>query len=287
MKKYGAVVALGLAVLFGVVAVFLVNRWLTNRTAEEKVVVKEQMPTAAVVVAAQNLEIGTPLSAKTLTLAQWPESHIPKGAFSDIARVEGRVAVSKLFAGEPLLAAELADPGSGAGLVALIPKGKRAMTIRVDEVIGVAGFVLPNTFVDVIAVGNPENQKYRQATTILQRIKVLAIAQETATEEGKAKVVRTVTMELTPKEAEQLALQTHEGSIHLVLRNPLEEEAVAEAPKPEPQKIARHRPVETLQARVQAVPLPTFEVEVIRGSEREGDPANISRFKPKTVSSEY
>jgi pilus assembly protein CpaB len=282
MKKYGALVALGLAVLFGIVAVFLVNRWLTTQSSVEKPVATEQIPTASIVVAAQDLDIGTPLSTKTLTLAQWPKANTPKGAFSDIAKVEGRVAVSKIYAGQPLLAAELADPGSGAGLVALIPKGKRAMTIRVDEVIGVAGFVLPNTFVDVIAVGNQDNHGRLEARTILKKIKVLAIAQETATEEGKAKVVRTVTMELTPKEAEQLALQTHEGSIHLVLRNPLEEE-VAEEPPPPPKKVVRARRVPTLQRRVQTVPLPTFEVEVVRGSEQKGQ---SFQFKPKTVSSE-
>ncbi len=279
MKKYGALVAFGLAVVFGIVAVFLVNRWLSTQSTQEKPAITEQTPTTSIVVAAQDLDIGTPLSAKTLSLAQWPKANVPKGAFTEIAKADGRVAVSKIYAGQPLLAAELAEPGSGAGLVALIPKGKRAMSIRVDEVIGVSGFVLPNTYVDVIAVGKQGRGNSMEAKTILKRIKVLAIAQETATEEGKAKVVRTVTMELTPKEAEKLALQTHEGSIHLVLRNPLEE--VAEEPPPPPKKVVRTRRVSTLRSRVQRVPLPTFEVEVIRGSERQGSTEKFPGYKPK------
>jgi pilus assembly protein CpaB len=216
------------------------------------------------VVAGRDLEIGTPLSEQNLTHAHWPKANVPQGAFQDIKQVEGRVAVARLAAGQPLRAAELAAAGSGAGLVALIPEGKRAMSIRVDEVIGVGGFILPNTYVDVIAVGDAQSGSQREAKTILKKIKVLAIAQETTTEEGKAKVVRTVTMEVAPKEAEKLALQTHQGSIHLVLRNPLEDEIEEEKPvvtkvtvrKPAPRPVYRPKPR-------------PFEVEVIRGASRQ------------------
>jgi pilus assembly protein CpaB len=265
MKKYGTVIALGLAVVFGALAVWLANQWLTTRAAQqEKVIMTEAVPLTKIVVAGRDLEIGTPLSDQNLTLAQWPKANMPQGAFQDIKQVEGRVAVARLAAGQPLRAAELAAPGSGAGLVALIPEGKRAMSIRVDEVIGVGGFILPNTYVDVIAVGDAQSGTQREAKTILKKIKVLAIAQETTTEEGKAKVVRTVTMEVAPKEAEKLALQTHQGSIHLVLRNPLEDEIVEE--KPVVTKVAVKRAV----ARPVYTPRPRpFEVEVIRGSSRQ------------------
>jgi len=263
MKKYGTVIALGLAVVFGVLAVWLANQWLSTKTTQQQVVVTEAVPMTKIVVAAKDLEIGTPLSEQTLTLAQWPKANAPQGAFESIEAVKDRIAVTRLSAGEPVLAAELAAAGSGAGLVALIPEGKRAMSIRVDEVIGVAGFILPNTFVDVIAVGDPQTNKQREARTILKRVKVLAIAQETTTEEGKAKVVRTVTMEVEPKEAERLALQTHQGSIHLVLRNPLEEE------KEEPVKVVARRTLPSVKPRVYT-PKPTpYEVEIIRGSARQ------------------
>jgi pilus assembly protein CpaB len=270
MKKYGTVIALGLAVVFGALAVWLANQWLSTRVAEqEKIILTEAVPLTRIVVAARDLEIGTPLSSQTLTLAQWPKANMPQGAFEDIKQVEGRVAVSRLTAGQPLRAAELAAPGSGAGLVAMIPEGKRAMSIRVDEVIGVGGFILPNTYVDVIAVGDAQRGTQSEAKTILQRIKVLAIAQETTTEEGKAKIVRTVTMEVTPKDAEKLALQTHQGTIHLVLRNPLEEEQEEEV-KP----VVTKAPVRTAPVVRRPVYTPPpkpqpFEVEVIRGSTRQ------------------
>jgi len=267
MKKYGTVIALGLAVLFGIVAVLLANRWLSTQTAEEKVVMKEEVPLSEIVIANQDLDIGTMLTEQNITLAKWPKANVPKGAFHGTEELKNRVAVTKLVAGEPILAAELAAPGSGIGLVALIPEGKRAMTIRVDEVIGVAGFILPNTFVDVIAVGDPQSNQPREVKTILKRIKVLAIAQETFTEEGKAKIVRTVTMELTPQETEKLALQTHQGAIHLVLRNPLEEE---EKEKPVVRVAKkRTRSVPTLRPRVVAPRPSPHDVEIIRGSNRE------------------
>jgi pilus assembly protein CpaB len=263
MKRYGAVIALGLAVLFGVAAVFLTNSWLSSKmVAGETVIIKEEASIVEIVVASTEIPVGSRLSEANLTLAAWPEANVPKGAFTDMTTLADRIAVSKLVAGEPLLAAELAAPGSGAGLVAMIEPGMRAMSIKVDEVTGVGGFILPSTFVDIIGVEKLKNDR-RRAETILRRIKVLAIAQETFTEEGKAKVVRTVTLELKPAQAETLALQTYKGSIHLILRNPLEEIPV---PPPPVVKVAG---VPTLKSRVYR-PKPTpFDVEVIRGGGRE------------------
>lgn len=252
MKKYGTIIALGLAILFGVVAVILVNKWLS---AQNPTVVVERsddsIPLTRIVVAANDLSIGSRLTAENLTLTNWPRTSVPKGAFENIQDVEGRVNISKMNAGTPILGAELAAPGSGAGLVAVIKPGMRAMAIQVNEVTGVGGFILPNTFVDVISIQKPGKSK--TAKTLLQKIEVLAIAQETFIEEGKPKVVRTVTLELTPEEARKLALQTNEGSIQLVLRNPLDEDKI----KP---KVVRRAP-----RRVYTPPPPTFEVEIIRG----------------------
>ena len=152
MKKYGTVIALGLAVLFGVVAVVLVNKWLSSQTSPPQTVRTETVGMAKIVVAATNLSIGTRLTPENLTLAPWPKAHVPKGAFENITEVEGRVSITKMNAGTPVLGAELAAPGSGAGLVAVIGSGMRAMAIEVNEVTGVGGFILPNTFVDVIAI---------------------------------------------------------------------------------------------------------------------------------------
>lgn len=265
MKRYGAVIALVLAIVFGLAAVFLSNRWLSSKAGSETAAVKEAVPMAQIVVASTDIPIGSRLSSQNLVLTDWPSPNVPRGAFNQIDGLADRIAVSNLVAGEPLLAAELAAPGSGAGLVAMIEPGMRAMSVKVDEVTGVGGFILPSTYVDIIGVeklGNNSNK----AETILRRIKVLAIAQQTYTEEGKAKVVRTVTLEISPDQAETLALQTHKGSIHLVLRNPLE---AAPTPAPEPPPVARAKPVRLLKSRVYKPKLEPFEVEIIRGAERD------------------
>lgn len=276
MKKYGAVLALSIAILSGLFAVVLANRWLARQAPQEAVVARQEaVPAAKVVVAARDLEVGSPLSAANLTLADWPRGGVPQGAFSDIAACEGRVAVARLRAGHPVLAGDLAAPGSGPGLVAAIAPGHRAMAIRVDEVIGVGGFILPNTYVDVIAIDEDGN-KSAKARTLLERIEVLAIAQETTNEDGKPKIVKTVTLKLSPEQAEKLALQTTLGSVQLVLRNPLDEVAA----KPEPLVVkAEAPPAQVYRPRAAAPKVPPFAVEVIRRS-------NAEEIKFKNVESE-
>ena len=273
MKKYGALTALCLAVIFGGLAVWLANRMMTQKIPEVVTEVKETLPVSKIVIAAQDIDIGTPLNEKVLTVSEWPKSNVPKGAFTadEISRLSDRVAVSKLHAGSPLLKAELADPGSGAGLVALLPKGTRAMSIRVDEVIGVAGFILPNTFVDVVHV-DTDNAKHKDVSNIiLKKVKVIAIAQETYSDEegGKAKIVRTVTLQLTPEEATLLALKTRKGNIHLLLRNPLEEKEDEVAPPVELKKVTTAKAVPTLRSQVSYPKPAPHKVEIIRGAQRE------------------
>jgi len=276
MKKYGTVIAFGLAVICGIAAVWLTSRWLIK--AEGNQVAKETVPVVEIVIAAQDVEIGMILGKENLTMAQWPQSTAPKGVFHNIDEVAGRVAVTRLSAGEPLLAAELAEAGSGAGLVAMIPAGKRAMSLKVNEVSGVSGFILPNTYVDVIAVDNRSGRgrdvSTQEVKTILKKIRVLAIAQETTNEKGKPKVVKTVTMEVSPKDAEKLALYSVYTTIHLVLRNPLEdaEEKVATPPPPVKKAvIAKAKPKPAVaepppSPPAQPAPQPTYAVEVIKGS---------------------
>jgi len=260
MKKYGTLIALAVAVIFGVTAVYLANKWMSSRVTEQTVVVKEQVPLTEIVIAGKDLDIGSMLDKENLTLAAWPKANVPKGAFTKIDDLAGRVTVTKMIAGMPIVAAELAGEGSGIGLVAMIDPGKRAMAIRVDEIIGVGGFILPSTYVDVIAVNSAG--KVRTAKTILERIEVLAVAQETFVEEGKAKLVKTVTLELDQKQAEKLAATINQDPIHLVLRNPADKPEVAQPePKPEPVKVAKgsYRP------RPAAKPA-GYDVVVIRGT---------------------
>jgi pilus assembly protein CpaB len=243
MKKYGSLIAFGLALVFGVLAVVLANHWLARQAEQPAVAPGERRPPLSIVVAAEDLSPGSVLGVNHLALKEWPREMVPEGAFQDKEAVAGRMFVNRLAAGEPVLAADLAPPGSGSAMVASIRPGMRAMAIRVDEVSGVAGFVLPNTYVDVIGV-EKRGREYKSAT-VLSGIRVLAVAQDTAAAAGKAKVVQTVTLELKPEEAERLLLQTQMGSTRLALRNSLDagdsEDKKAEVrPKAEPR---RHRMV--------------------------------------------
>jgi pilus assembly protein CpaB len=262
MKQYGTLIALAVAVTFGIVAVILANKWLSTQVPEQKqVIVQDQIPVTKIVVAAQDLDIGSPLNDQTLLLADWPKANVPKGAFTKTEEVEGRVTVTRIVAGIPVVASELAAPGSGAGLVASIKPGMRAMAIKVNEVIGVvAGFVLPNTFVDVIFIEKDSSV----AETLLKRVEVLAIAQQTFVEEGKAKVVNTVTLELTPKQVLKLAESTHKGPLTLALLNPAED--IAEPPKPEPKPVKVAKKRRAYKRRPVAPKVPTYDIVVIKGT---------------------
>jgi len=264
MNKYRGLIAFSVAIVFGLLAVVLANKWLATRDKRTTTVaVQDTIPLARVVVAARDLGVGTPLNKEVLTLAEWPKANLPKGAFYDVSALEKRVAVTRLLAGQPVVDAALAVPGSGAGLVAKIPTGKRAMSIRVDEITGVAGFVLPDTSVDLILIESEGRQK-KNSRTLLKNIKVLAIAQEAVKEDGKAKIVHTVTLELEPKQAELLALKINTGTIHLALRTPLDndEKPVILAEKPTAKTKTTVRP-----KRVYYTPKPkAYTVEVLRGA---------------------
>ena len=260
MKQYGTLIALAVAVIFGIVAVILANQWLSTQATEEKqVVIQDQMPLTKIVVAAQDLDIGSRLSEQMILLADWPKANAPKGAFTNLEEVQDRVTVTRVVAGVPIVAAELAAPGSGAGLVASIKPGMRAMAIKVNEVIGVAGFVLPNTFVDIISVQKNEAQ------TVLKRVEVLAIAQQTFVEEGKAKVVNTVTLELSPKQVLKLSETVLKGPLTLALLNPAEDMEMPPEPKPEPVKVAVKK--RTYKPRPAAPKIPTYDIVVIKGTQ--------------------
>lgn len=260
MKQYGTLIALAVAVIFGIVAVILANQWLSTQVPDEKVVVQEQqIPLTKIVVAGQDLDIGTMLNEQNLLLVDWPKANAPKGSFEKMEEVKDRVTVTRVVAGVPIVAAELAAPGSGAGLVASIKPGMRAMAIRVNEVIGVAGFVLPNTFVDIVSVQN------NVAQTVLKRVEVLAIAQQTFVEEGKAKVVSTVTLELTPKQVLKVSETVLKGPITLALLNPAEDTAEPPKPEPKPAKVASKKRV--YKPRPAAPKIPTYDIVVIKGTQ--------------------
>ena len=202
---------IGIALVLGAIAAFLVSRWLGIGGADG--------PT--VVVATEKIEAGAVIDPARLKAIAWPYGSPPPEAVADAAQLAGRVTRQEIWAGQPVLSSLLLPVDSRGGLAAIISEGMRAVTVRVDEVIGVAGFVLPGSMVDVLATFKDDKGK-EVAKIVLSRVKVLAVAQETAGDPAKPKVVKAVTLELSPEEAERLDLARNVGKLSLALRNELD-----------------------------------------------------------------
>lgn len=209
MKNNRAIFMLALSLLIGVFAVVMAARWMNEKTA---------LSTTGVVVAAHDIALGTRLAPEHLKVVAWPSGSKPSGTFNNVQMVNTRVLSASVQAGEPLLESRLAPVGSKGGLSALIPEGKRAVSVKVKEESGVAGFALPGNYVDVLVSAQDENGR-PISRIVLQRILVLAIAQEASRDETKPKIVNAVTLEVTPVEAEQLDLARSIGQLSLALRN--------------------------------------------------------------------
>ena len=177
-----------------------------------------------IVVAAQGLSLGARLTEADLRMAPWPRAVPLQGSFQKVSDVVGRGVVVSMIPNEPVLDSKLAATGGGAGLNAVIPEGMRAVGIKVNDVIGVAGFVLPGSRVDVILSGSPaKNGEIEMAKVILENIQVLAAGQNvTKDDNGKPQNVQVVTLLVTPDESQKLALASVDGKIQLALRNPLD-----------------------------------------------------------------
>lgn len=212
MKNTRAIVMILLSLVAGAVAVFLAARWVGQQASDT---------TTPVVVATRDLDLGAPLTLAMLQEVPWPSGALPVGSFKEVKKLEGRVARSPIFKGEPILEPKLAPEGTKGGLPSIIEGGKRAISVKVNEVVGVAGFALPGSFVDVM-VNTTDSKDKSVSKIVLKRILVLAVAQEANRDETKPKVVSAVTLEVTPGEAEKLDLARSIGTLSLVLRNPID-----------------------------------------------------------------
>jgi pilus assembly protein CpaB len=188
--------------------------------------VASQPKTTTVVVAASNIPLGSLLQETDLGTVEIGGA-LPEGAILNKQQAIGRGVTSNLYKGEPILESRLAAPGAGGGLAATIPPGMRACAIRVDDVVGVAGFVTPGMRVDVLISGNPPDSPNSslgaQEKTLLQNIKVLSAGQDIQKDsEGKAISAQVVNLLVTPEQAETLSLAASQAKIQLVLRNPLD-----------------------------------------------------------------
>jgi pilus assembly protein CpaB len=227
-----------------------------------------------VIVAAQDLKIGAILRASDLSSNEITGA-LPKGAILKPEDAIGRGVISNLFQGEPVLDGRLAPVGSGGGLAATIRQGMRACAIRVDEVVGVAGFVNPGSHVDVLISGvSPGNGGSDQGTkvkTLLQNIEVLSAGQDIAPDaEGKPKPVAVVNLLVTPEDAETLSLASNQAKIQLVLRNPLDTEMSKTTGTAMSRLFADTNSAPMKRAIIARgpAPSPVFTVEVLNGSKR-------------------
>ena len=202
------------AVLFGLLAATSVSQYLASIRAKNTL--------GNIVVAKVDIPLGARIVAEQLTTAQVPQAAVPVGTFTSTDQLPGRIAISKISAREPITASRLAPVGASGGLSAVIPEGYRAMTVRVDDETGIAGFLVPGTLVDILAVISSSDSKQGPISKIvLQNIKVLANGQnlDQPKDEREANSVKTVTLQVTPDQSEKLALASAEGKLRLSLRN--------------------------------------------------------------------
>jgi pilus assembly protein CpaB len=244
-------------------------------TEFKKLASAKSMPTIQVVVSSKALPLGTRLQPADVRMVTWPAAQPVQGMFTRVDDVVNRAVITSMVENEPLLEGKLAPREGGAGLSATIPDGMRAVSVSVNDVIGVAGFVVPGTMVDVLVTGASINGNVTR--TILENVRVMAAGQKVEQDrEGKPQIVPVITLLVSPEDATSLTMASTQGRIQLALRNTLDSKKVDPPPvlqaylfggAPPPPVVAKNtHPV--------AKPLPPpppdlFNVEVIRGDKKE------------------
>ncbi|PBI94998.1 hypothetical protein BKP43_07980 [Variovorax boronicumulans] len=222
MKNIKAIGLIFLALLFGLAAAVYATGWISRQSG---------IASNKVVVAAVDIDLGSRVNAQMLSTVDWPSGSVPNGSFSDIKALNDRVVKVGVLRGEALIEGKLAPVGTQGGLSAVIASGKRAMTVRVNDVVGVAGFALPGNYVDVMVNAQQDKGRGEDALqiskTVLEKVLVLAVAQEANRDDTKPKVVSAVTLELSLEDSEKLDLARSVGTLSLVLRNQMDKTTVA------------------------------------------------------------
>jgi len=224
MKNIKALGLLLLALLTGLAAAVYAAGWVSRQGG---------IASNKVVVAAVDIELGSRVNPQMLSLVDWPSGSLPPGSFTDAKSLEDRVVKVGVLRGEAILEGKLAPVGTQGGLSAVIASGKRAMTVRVNDVVGVAGFALPGNYVDVMVNAQQDKNRGEEgrqiSKTVLEKVLVLAVAQEANRDDTKPKVVSAVTLELSLEDSEKLDLARSVGTLSLVLRNQMDKTTVATA----------------------------------------------------------
>jgi len=246
------------AVIMAGGAALLANKWLQEQMMSGNSVQAGMVPVAA---AAIEIPFGQKIEQAHIKQIELPKSSLPQGAFTDQQAVIGKIAAQTILPGEILLEGRVVEHLGGSTLAAVIASGMRAMTVRVDDVMGVAGFLLPGNRVDVLATRRSGNAG-ASVRTLLQDIKVLAVDQTASTDKNDPVIVRAVTLEITPQQAEILAKATQEGKVQLSLRNPLDDVPVIAEQEPASTK-EKTAPQKPISKKVYYKP----RVTVIRGTQ--------------------
>ncbi|MEA3274170.1 MAG: Flp pilus assembly protein CpaB [Pseudomonadota bacterium] len=241
------------------IAAYAANNWMLKRLAGQG----SATDLDGVVAAAADIPFGTKMDSTHIKMVSLPPEAIPQGSFSSPEDVIGRVAAFTIYKGEILVAGRVVEHVGGSALAAVVEEGKRAMTVRVNDVVGVAGFLLPGNRVDLIATKRKRGSQAVESQTLLQNLKVLAVDQTASPDKNEPVIVRAVTLEADPVEAEEIVRATEEGKVQLTLRNPLDGTR-RELPQPEPP------PTETMLMAEKVEPEPPVELRrivVIRGTD--------------------
>ncbi|MEP6604547.1 MAG: Flp pilus assembly protein CpaB [Nitrosospira sp.] len=258
MKNARAIWMIAVSLLLGLVAVGVAGKWIIDQAS---------MDASRVIIAARDIDVGTRLTPDLLQSVDWPRASMPPGSFQDAKLLDSRVVKANLVRGEALMEAKLAPEGSAGGLSGVITEGKRAITVRVNDVIGVAGFALPGNKVDILVNAKDEHGN-PISKIVLEQILVLAVAQNLGRDETKAKLVDAVTLEVAPEQAEKLDLARSIGTLSLVLRNQVDKSwGTTDG--------ARIRDLLRLSAKIEITPVyrsksisPKQTVEIIRGIQK-------------------
>jgi pilus assembly protein CpaB len=265
----------GLAAAVAVAA--LLSIFVYHEFTQQMAAVRPAPVQGHLVVALRALQIGTRLDASNLRLIDWPSSEVVPGTFSRIEDCANRALITPVGENEPILENRLAPQQAGAGLPAIIPEGMRALTVAVNDVIGVAGFVIPGTMVDVLVTGNLSGGSGGNSITrtILENVRVMAAGQQIQQDrDGKPVTVPVITLLVTPDDATRLTMASTEGKIQLALRNTIDAKVTdpapvlqstlfGGAPAPPPKRVSPGKPAPP------APPPPPFVIEIITGSKRE------------------
>ncbi len=267
MQNRRGLIFLGLAVIMGLAAAWVTSEFSPKSDAANIAAAN----TTSVVVVRSGVPVATSLASTQLKLVDWPSEHVPAGAFNSIDDAKGRIVRHPLAQGEPILESSLYPMGSSGGLGAVIEDSYRAVSVKVDNVIGVAGFVVPGSRVDVMATVRRVDwdKAIPFSKVILQDVRVLAIDQKLEeVKSGEPELVSVVTLEVNPQQAEHLIYVSHEGRLQLALRTPGDDknvvtQRVGVADVLDDRKLSKKEPTKRVVASA------SKRIKIVRGTEVE------------------